>query len=133
MENLNTSSLPNGRMLCPRQEEGAEEDLGRGSGPMTSSVRENRTQADRLRCTWMTLSPQRVKKWSLKTESPHQSGPSKFHRRFLLGVDFQATEEDVVPFIVRIDFSHHLLQKVDYLYFLMSQITEMLDTDKQFF
>lgn len=42
---------------------------------------------------------------------PLQNGHSKYHRRFLLVVDFQAIGEDGVLFTVRIDFLHHLLQK----------------------
>lgn len=98
-------------MLCRHQEEGAGEDLDRVYDPMIFFVRENRTQADHHLCTWMTLLRLRVKKWSLKMEYPHPNGHSKYHRRFLLVVDFQAIEEDGVLFTVRIGFSHHLLQK----------------------
>lgn len=59
----------------------------------------------------MTLLQQKVKKWSRKMEFPHQSGHSKCRRRSLLGVDFQAIEEDGVPSTVRIGFSLLLLQK----------------------
>lgn len=98
-------------MLCHHQEEGAGEDLDRVYDPMIFFVRENRTQADHHLCMWMTLLQLRVKKWSLKMEYPHRNGHSKYHRRFLLVVDFQAIEEDGVLFTVRIGFSHHLLQK----------------------
>lgn len=98
-------------MLCHHQEEGAGEDLDKVYDPMIFFVRENRTQADHHLCMWMTLLQLKVKKWSLKMEYPHQNGHSKYPRRFLLVVDFQAIEEDGVPFTVRTDFSHHLLQK----------------------
>lgn len=104
-------NLPNELMWCHHQEEGAGEDLDRVYDPMIFFVRENRTQADHHLCTWMTLLQLRVKKWSLKMEYPHPKGHSKYHRRFLLVVDFQAIEEDGVLFTVRIGFSHHLLQK----------------------
>lgn len=97
-------------MLCRHQEEGAGEDLDRVYDPMIFFVRENRTQADHHLCMWMTLLQLKVKKWSLKMEYPHQNGHSKYHRRFLLVVDFQAIEDGVL-FTVKIDFSHHLLQK----------------------
>lgn len=98
-------------MLCHHQEEGAGEDLDRVYVPMIFFVRGNRTRADHHLCTWMTLLQLKVKKWSLKMEYPHPNGHSKFPRRFLLVVGFQAIEEDVVLFTVRIDFSHHLLPK----------------------
>lgn len=111
MENLSTLNLPNELMLCHHQEEGAGEDLDRAYDPMIFFVRENRTQVDHLLCMWMTLLQLKVKKWSPKMEYPHQNGHSKYHRRFLLVVDFQAIEEDEVLFTVRIGFLHHLLQK----------------------
>jgi hypothetical protein len=50
----------------------------------------------------------------------HQNDHSKYHRRFLPVVGFQEIEEDGVLFIVKIGFSHHLLQKVTtYVCFLM--------------
>ena len=112
MENLNTLNLPNELMLCRHLEAGAGEDLDRAYGPMIFSVRESRTRAGRHLCTWMTLLQLKVKKWSLKMEYPHQDGHSKSHKRFPLVVDFQATEEDGVLFIVRTGFSHRLLRKV---------------------
>lgn len=112
VENLNTLNLPNELMLCHHQEEGAGEDLDRVYDPMTYFVRENRTQADHHLCMWMTLLQLKVKKLSLKMEYPHQNDHSKYHRRFLLVVDFQAIEEDGVLFTVKTGFSHHLLQKV---------------------
>lgn len=111
MENLNTLNLPNELMLCRHLEAGAGEDLDRAYGPMIFSVRESRTRAGRHLCTWMTLLQLKVKKWSLKMEYPHQNGHSKSHKRFPLVVDFQATEEDGVLFIVRTGFSHRLLRK----------------------
>lgn len=112
VENLNTSNLPNELMLCHHQEEGAGEDLDRVYDLMIFFVRENRTQVDHHLCMWMTLLLLKVKKWFLKMEYPHQNGHSKFHRRFLPVVGFQAIEEDGVLSTVRIGFSHHLLQKV---------------------
>ena len=121
VENLNTLNLPNELMLCHHQEEGAGEDLDRVYDPMIFFVRENRTQADHHLCTWMTLLQLKVKRWSLKMEYPHPNGHSKYHRRFLLVVDFQAIEEDGVLFTVKIDFSHRLPQKViTYVCFLVN-------------
>lgn len=111
VESLNTLNLPNELTLCHHQEEGAGEDLDRAYDPMTFFARGSRTRVGHHLCTWMTLLQLKVKKWSLKMEYPHQSGPSKCHRRFLLEVDFQAIEEAEVLFIVRIGFSRHLLQK----------------------
>lgn len=98
-------------MLCHHQEEGAGEDLDRVYDPMIFFVRENRTQADHHLCTWMTLLQLKVKKWFRKMEYLHQNGHSKYHRRFLLVVDFQAIEEDGELFTVKTGFSHRLPQK----------------------
>ena len=62
METLTPSNLPNELMLCPPQEDGAEEDLDRVYDLMTFFVKENRTQADHHPCMWMTLLQLKVKK-----------------------------------------------------------------------
>lgn len=119
VENPSTLNLPNELMLCHHQEEGAGEDLDRVYDPMIFFVRENRTQADHHLCMWMTLLQRKVKKWSRKMEYPHQNGHSKYHRKFLLVVDFQAIEEDGELFTVKIGFSLRLPQKVTtYICFL---------------